>query len=59
MFRLTKAEEKELNDKCVDFNKVLINKNLVPLKASELLHVILKTAIKNTKISKNGEIYSE
>ncbi len=59
MFRLTKTEEKDIQDKCVDFNKILINNNMIPVKDSELLHAILSLVMKRTKINKDGEIYIE
>ncbi len=55
--RITDSEEKALNKKCVELNKALISKNKMPVRESELVHLILEIAIKNIRIDKTGEIY--
>ena len=59
MLRLTKNEEKALNDKSIEINKVLINSGVQPVKESELLHIILVDVIKRIKINKRNEIEVE
>ena len=54
--RLTKDEQREIELKCRELNKTLINQELAPIQESELVHVILKKAITRTKINKRGEI---
>ncbi|WP_320153093.1 hypothetical protein [uncultured Tolumonas sp.] len=54
--RLTKDEQREIELKCRELNKILINQELAPIQESELVHVILKKAITRTKINKRGEI---
>ena len=39
--RLNDKEQEALRKKCVELNKALINKNLMPIKDSELVHIIL------------------
>jgi len=56
MLRLTKKEEKELNEKCIEINKQLIMSGSPPVKDSELIHLILCDALKRTKINKRNEV---
>jgi hypothetical protein len=55
--RLTKTEEKELNDKCIEINKILITRSMPPVRESELVHKILEIAVKKIRISREGLIY--
>lgn len=55
--RFTKREEKDLYNKCREINKILVNNENPPIKESELVHIILKEAIKAVKVNKSGEIY--
>ncbi|MEQ1081450.1 hypothetical protein [Acinetobacter seifertii] len=54
--RLNDKEQESLRKKCVELNKILINKNLQPIKDSELVHIILDQAIENVEISANGKV---
>jgi len=56
MLRLTKEEEKTLNKKCIEINKILIMSGGKPVKDSELIHLILNDALKRTKINKRNEV---
>ncbi len=56
MLRLTKSEEKALNEKSIEINKMLIMSGNQPVKDSELLHIILCDTIKRIKINKRNEI---
>lgn len=56
MIRLTKKEEKLIQEKCIDFNKILINNNEVPIRDSELVHTILELSMRRIKIDKKGVI---
>ena len=57
--RLNKWEEKVSREKCIEFNKILIKANKMPLKESELMHHLLKMCLDNVKIDDDGEIYLE
>lgn len=54
--RLNDKEQESLRKKCVELNKVLINKSLQPIKDSELVHIILEQAIDNVEISAHGKV---
>lgn len=56
MLRLTKQEEKVLNEKCIEINKQLIMSGGQPVKDSELIHLILIDSLKRTKINKRNEV---
>ncbi len=43
--RLNDREQELLRKKCVELNKALINKGLMPIKDSELVHIILDQCI--------------
>lgn len=55
--RFTKSEEKDLFDKCIEINKVLISKEKPPIRESELAHFLLEESVKITKINTKGELY--
>lgn len=54
--RLNDKEQEDLRKKCVELNKQLINKNLQPIKDSELVHIILEQTIGNVEITNSGKI---
>lgn len=54
--RLTKEEQKQLREKCIEINKLLIAREMPPLQESELAHEILSKTIRYVKLSKNGEL---
>ena len=56
MLRLTDEEEEMLRVKCVELNKVLITKGLMPIRDSELAHEILKQTIANCYLMTDGKI---
>lgn len=55
-FRLTQAEQEALRKLGVQFNKVLIKKELQPMKESEILHAIIEQALKMAEINESGKI---
>lgn len=55
--RIKKDEERKIREKCIYFNKLLIDKNMMPLKESELVHKLLDVALDNAKLDENGNIY--
>lgn len=57
--RLTKEEQRELTKKCIEINKILIKKELPPIRESELAHKILEKTIRYMKVNKNGELEIE
>lgn len=59
MFRLSKDEDKKLQRKSIEINKVLIKMEKAPMKDSELLHQILCDAIDKIQVTKNGAITIE
>lgn len=54
--RLNDKEQEALRKKCVELNKALINKNLMPIKDSELVHIILDQCIEAVEITTAGKI---
>lgn len=54
--RLNDKEQEALRKKCVELNKILINKNLMPIKDSELVHIILDQCIEAVEINAAGKI---
>jgi len=54
--RLTKTEEKQLHEKCIEINKALIGAGKMPMRESELAHKILEKTIRYTKINKSGDL---
>jgi len=57
--RLTKDEQREIELKCRELNKILINREIAPIQESELVHLILKRAIQRISVNKRGEIELE
>ncbi len=55
--RFTKKEENNLRKKCIQINKILIDKNKLPIRESELAHIILDKSITYVKTDSKGEIY--
>lgn len=54
--RLTKDEQRDIEVKCRELNKILINQELAPIQESELVHLILKKAVQKVSVNKRGEI---
>ncbi len=54
--RLNKIEQKQLREKSIEINKILINMDLPPYKESELAHKILELSIRYAKANKKGEV---
>lgn len=54
--RLNDKEQELLRKKCIELNKQLINRNLMPLKESELVHIILEQCISNVQLTASGNL---
>ncbi len=54
--RLTKDEQRDIEVKCRELNKILINQEMAPVQESELIHIILKRVMNRISINKRGEI---
>lgn len=54
--RMNDKEQELLRKKCIELNKVLINRNLMPIKESELVHLILEQCIAQTELTASGQI---
>lgn len=54
--RMTDREQELLRKKCIELNKQLINKNLMPIKESELVHIILEQCIGNVQLTNSGNL---
>ncbi|MDV5202745.1 hypothetical protein [Acinetobacter baumannii] len=54
--RLNDREQELLRKKCVELNKALINKGLMPIKDSELVHIILDQCIEAAELSNSGKV---
>lgn len=54
--RMSDKEQEMLRKKCIELNKLLINRNLMPIKESELVHIILEQCINETELTTSGQI---
>lgn len=54
--RMNDKEQEMLRKKCIELNKQLINKNLMPIKESELVHIILDQCINNVELTASGNL---
>lgn len=54
--RMNDKEQELLRKKCIELNKQLINRNLMPIKESELVHIILEQCISNVQLSASGNL---
>ena len=54
--RMNDKEQELLRKKCIELNKQLINRNLMPIKESELVHIILEQCITETELTTSGQI---
>lgn len=54
--RMNDKEQELLRKKCIELNKALINRNLMPIKESELVHLILEQCITETELTASGQI---
>lgn len=54
--RLTADEQDELRKKCIEINKLLIKANKMPVKESELIHIILGKTITCVKVGQSGDV---
>ena len=54
--RLTKDEQRDIEVKCRELNKILINQEFAPIQESELVHIILKRTTNRVTVNKRGEI---
>lgn len=52
--RMNDKEQELLRKKCIELNKQLINRNLMPIKESELVHIILEQSISNVELTASG-----
>lgn len=54
--RMSDKEQEMLRKKCIELNKLLINRNIMPIKESELVHIILEQCIDETELTTSGQI---
>ena len=54
--RMNDKEQELLRKKCIELNKLLINRNLMPIKESELVHIILEQCISNVQVTASGNL---
>ncbi len=54
--RLSKTEEKQAREKCIEINKILVNNGYPPVRESELIHKILEKTLPYVKANIKGEI---
>ncbi|WP_445346515.1 hypothetical protein [Acinetobacter bohemicus] len=54
--RMNDKEQEMLRKKCIELNKQLINRNLMPIKESELVHIILEQCITNVQLTTSGNL---
>jgi hypothetical protein len=55
-FRLNREEQENIEKKCNELNKLLVNNGMKAMKESELLHIVIEIAIDRTKIDKDWNI---
>ncbi|MBB6523904.1 hypothetical protein [Pseudoteredinibacter isoporae] len=54
--RFTKQEQQALHAKCVKLNKQLMALEKMPIRESELAHILIEKSLKMARITKSGEI---
>lgn len=54
--RMNDREQEMLRKKCIELNKMLINRNMMPIKESELVHIILSQCIEEAELTTSGNI---
>lgn len=54
--RLNDREQEGLRKKCVEINKLLIQRGMQPIKDSELVHIILEQTIAYAELTPSGNI---
>jgi hypothetical protein len=54
--RMNDKEQELLRKKCIELNKQLINRSLMPIKESELVHIILEQCISNVQLTASGNL---
>ncbi|MBK5648567.1 MAG: hypothetical protein ACN6N1_12130 [Acinetobacter guillouiae] len=54
--RMNDKEQEMLRKKCIELNKLLINRNLMPIKESELVHLILEQCINAVELTTSGNL---
>ncbi len=54
--RLTADEQESLRKKCIEINKLLVQRGGQPLRDSELVHAILAQAIEKTELSASNKV---
>lgn len=54
--RLTKDEQKLIHEKTIEVNKKLMAMNKMPVQESELVHLVLDIALKQTSVNSDAEI---
>lgn len=52
--RLNKTERNNLHEKVTSINKTLVEMGKLPIKESELIHIILEKSIKNIELDAVG-----
>jgi hypothetical protein len=54
--RLSKEEQRQLELKCREINKILVVKEFPPMNESTLAHKILEKTIKKVEVNNSGEL---
>ncbi len=54
--RFTKTEQKKLHETCVKLNKKLMGMDKMPIRESELAHLLIDECIERAEVNKSGEI---
>lgn len=54
--RMNDKEQELLRKKCIELNKQLISRNLMPIKESELVHIILEQSIQKVMLTNSGNL---
>ena len=54
--RFTKQEQQLLHKKCIELNKQLMAKEQMPIRESELAHIILEKGLEHVNVTRNGSI---
>ncbi len=55
--RLNKDEQEQIRKKCIEINKLLVQREFAPIKDSELIHKLIAEGVKRLEVSRTGEVF--
>lgn len=57
--RLTNAEQEAIRQKCIEINRLLVERGMPPMRDSELVHKILEKTVVYVQLEASGEVVIE